>query len=277
EITDPAEPQLPEAHVDSSLHITYINHATFLVQTANSNILTDPIFSERASPFQWAGPKRMRPPGIKLDQVPEVDMVFISHNHYDHLDEASVKSIYERDKPLFIVPLGVGKFLNSIGITNHVELDWWEDHQWKNLNIQSVPAQHFSGRGMFDRDKTLWAGYMLETPGHRIYFAGDTGYREAMFRELGERAGNPDVALLPLGAYRPRWFMSPIHVSPAEALKIHFDVKAGQSIAMHYGTFPLADEGQFTPVKELDSVLVQQGLNDSEFIVLPEGQRYIKN
>jgi len=276
EVKERGEPRIPENRIDDNIHITYINHATFLIQSMGKNVITDPIFSDRASPFSWAGPARMRPPGIALQEVPPLDVVIISHNHYDHLDRASVENIHRRDNPLFVVPLGVGGYLEGLGISRIIELDWWQEHAWEGISVQSVPAQHFSGRGMFDRDKTLWSGYMLRSEAGLVYFAGDTGYDETMFREIGSRAGNPDIALIPIGAYKPEWFMSPIHVSPAEAVRIHEDVKAQVSIAMHYGTFPLADEGQFTPLQELDSVKRTRQTSPA-FIVLPQGQRYTKD
>ena len=274
EVDTVQQPQIPHRDVENDIHITYINHSTFLIQTGKSNILTDPIFSERASPFSWAGPKRMRPPGIPLDKMPPIDAVIISHNHYDHLDRASVVSLNNMFEPLFIVPLGVARFLENNGIDRIVELDWWEQHEADNIKFESVPAQHFSGRGMFDRDQTLWAGYVIHSPEGRVYFAGDTGYDDKMFREIGYRAGPIDIALIPIGAYKPAWFMSPIHVSPEEAVKIHKDVSAEISIAMHYGTFPLADDGQHEPVMDLQNSLQAQNIHPGSFIVLPEGKRF---
>ena len=256
-----------------SVRVTFINHSTFLLQIDGVNILTDPVYSERTSPFQWAGPKRMRPPGIRFEDLPKIDYVVISHNHYDHLDEAPVKRLKEKDDPTFITPLGVAKFMNALGIEKARDLDWWQQHEVNgSLAIKSVPAQHFSGRGMLDRDATLWCGYVIERPDGNIYFAGDTGYDKTMFQEIGEKAGPMKLSFLPIGAYVPNWFMSPIHTSPEEAVFIHQDVRSEKSIAMHFGTFPLADDGQVQPVDDLSKALDKQGLMPSDFTVMNEGE-----
>lgn len=168
---------------DSTQVITYINHSTFLIQTDSVNILTDPVWSERVSPFSFAGPKRMRPPGIRFEDLPEIDVVFISHNHYDHLDIQTLKRINERFDTQFIVPLGVDAYLNKMGIENTIALNWWEGVDVSDsLRIDAVEAQHFSSRGMLDRDKTLWAGYVIQSNNGNIYFAGDTGYNNFLPR-----------------------------------------------------------------------------------------------
>lgn len=251
--------------------VTFVNHSTFLIQTNGLNILTDPIWSDRASPFQWAGPKRMRPPGLRFDDLPEIDVVLISHNHYDHLDVATVKRLNEHHRPLFITPLGVAEFLNGHGITNTAELDWWEEQPIDgDISVAGVPAQHFSGRGLTDRDKTLWCGYVVQTPAGNIYFAGDTGY-DGFFREIGRRYAPINVALIPVGAYRPRWFMSPIHVDPEEAVLIHKDIQAKTSIGIHFGTFAMADDGMEEPLKDLAGARTKHQVPDSSFITLKEG------
>jgi len=247
--------------------ITFVNHSTFLIQTDGLNILTDPIWSNRASPFNFAGPKRMRPPGIKFGDLPEIDMVLISHNHYDHLDLPTIKRLEEKYSPLFVVPLGVDRFLSNKGMENVIALDWWEEESINgNVGIASVPAQHFSGRGLFDRDKTLWCGYVIQSMHGNIYFAGDTGYGD-FFKDIAKRYQPVKTALIPIGAYKPRWFMKPMHVNPAEAIKIHKELNSELTIGMHFNTFPLADDGQNEPVNDLSKALEGENVT-----VLEEGK-----
>lgn len=268
---------LPPQHPipDDEVVFTFVNHSTFLIQARGINILTDPIWSKRASPFQWVGPKRMRPPGIRFEDLPDIDLVLISHNHYDHLDINTVERLQQVFKPLFITPLGVSQILKNHGIFNAVELDWWEDRTFNDrVTVSGVPAQHFSGRGLSDRDKTLWCGYVVQFPQGNIYYAGDTGYN-GIFKEIGRRFAPIHTALIPIGAYRPRWFMSPIHVDPKEAVRIHKDVNAERSIGMHFGTFPLADDGMHEPVKDLAKARTEYGLVEEEFRTLEEGESLI--
>lgn len=258
------------------LRITYVNHSTFLIQVAGINILTDPVWSERTSPFQFAGPKRMRPPGIKFEDLPKIDVVLLSHNHYDHLDLPVMRKIYQLHKPKIVAPLGVKAFLEQNNISGHGDLDWWDEITLNNsLKVQAVPAQHFSGRGTFDRDATLWCGYVIKRKEGNIYFVGDTGYNEKTFKEIGERCAPITVALVPIGAYKPQWFMSPIHCSPEEAVKIHLEVKAKVSIADHYGTFPLADDGEDDPKVELIKAMEKLNVPNEQFLLLKEGRHMI--
>lgn len=255
------------------LRITYVNHSTFLIQVNGKNILTDPVWSERTSPFQFAGPKRMRPPGIRFEDLPRIDVVLLSHNHYDHLDLPIVKKIFDLHHPMIITPLGVRAFLEQNTISGNGDMDWWDEVILSDtLTVQAVPAQHFSGRGTFDRDATLWCGYVIKRKEGNIYFVGDTGYNEKTFKEIGDRCSPIAVALVPIGAYKPQWFMSPIHCSPEEAVKIHIEVNAKVSIADHYGTFPLADDGQSDPGQELVKALKKFDLSSDQFLMLTEGQ-----
>ena len=257
-------------HADSSeIQITWIGHASFLVQVGGRNVLTDPIFSDRCSPVSFAGPKRVARPGIKFEDLPEIHAVVISHNHYDHLDAATIERL--GNKPKFFVPLGIAAWLQQKSIDNVVELDWWQSRELSGLRFHSVPVQHFSGRSFFDRNKTLWTGWVIESSAGNIFFAGDTGYSPD-FGEIGRRYDPVRVALIPIGAYRPRWFMSPVHVDPPQAVQIHRDLGSQQSIAMHWGTFSLADEPLGEPPVYLKQAIKEAGISEDEFITLKFGE-----
>lgn len=264
-------PKPPEA--THSARVTFINHSSFLIQVDGFNMLTDPVYSERVSPFPWAGPQRMRPPGIRFEDLPNIDYVLISHNHYDHLDEDTVDRLHRAHQPTFVVPLGVDKFMQTLGIQKVISLDWWQELPLnRSLTVASVPAQHFSGRGMLDRDRTLWCGYVIKRPEGNIYFAGDTGYDQSIFREIGDSFKPIKVSLIPIGAYKPVWFMSPVHISPKQAVQVHLDVNSKQSIATHFGTFPLGDDGQQEPAEELFHALREQNIANNQFWILNEGE-----
>jgi L-ascorbate metabolism protein UlaG (beta-lactamase superfamily) len=266
----PAGPR-PLPRYDGGVRITFINHSTFLIQVDGVNIITDPVWSERVSPFSFAGPKRMRPPGIIFHDLPRIDLVLLSHNHYDHLDIATIKRIHDKYNPQYIVPLGVAAYLKKNKIDSVKELDWWQTTAFgTGFTIEAVPAQHFSGRGTFDRDGTLWCGYAIHGAHGNVYFAGDTGYNPATFKEIGART-KPTLAIIPIGAFKPEWFMSPIHCSPGEAVEIFKDLGSPQSIASHFGTFPLADDGFEDPIEQLADALKRAGIPEERFLVLKEG------
>lgn len=271
EITDDSPGKHPLAHFKGGVRVTLINHSTFLIQVDGVNILTDPVWSRRVSPFSWIGPKRMAPPGIRFGDLPRIDVVILTHNHYDHLDIATMRTVFGAHHPAIVVPLGVKKFLDQHYVSGAVELDWWQRAEIKNIGVQAVPAQHFSGRGLLDRDATLWCGYVINTGEGNIYFAGDTGYNKEMFEKIVSTSGPFKISMLPIGAYKPEWFMSPIHVSPDEAVRMHLDVGSSVSIPMHYGTFPLADDGESEPVQDLQSAMQKHGLAEDQFIVLKAG------
>jgi L-ascorbate metabolism protein UlaG (beta-lactamase superfamily) len=245
-ISDVEQSTPPRRAEGSELLITLVNHSTVLIQQGASNILTDPIWSERASPVSWLGPKRRRTPGVRIDDLPDIDTVLISHNHYDHLDLRTLRLLAARGRSTFIVAAHGARLLRSEKIEPVHELDWGESVTTSGINIHCVPARHFSARGIFDRNKTLWCGYTIEFPERFVYFAGDTGFGNH-FAQIREKFGSPQLALLPIGAYEPRWFMSPVHMTPEEALRAHQILGAKTSIAIHHGTFQLADDGIDTP------------------------------
>ena len=265
--------------------ITWIGHAAMLVQAGGLNVLTDPVLSERASPFQFIGPKRAQAPGIALADLPLIDVVLISHNHYDHLDKASVLDIAERSraagKPtLFLVPLGVKPWFTDLGISNTVEMDWWDRQVFRGVEFNFTPVQHWSSRTLLDRSQTLWGGYAVFAPDFHWYFSGDTGYSKdfsdtrARFadRLSAEKGGGFDLALIAVGAYEPRWFLAEQHVNPAEAVQIHKDLGAKRSVGVHWGTFALTDESLDQPPKDLAAARQAQGVSDADFSLMAIGE-----
>jgi N-acyl-phosphatidylethanolamine-hydrolysing phospholipase D len=252
--------------------ITWVGHSTFLIQYQGINILTDPIFSERASPLSFAGPKRLVEIPLGLDDLPEIDFVIISHNHYDHLDIASVSALGANTR--FLVPLKLKDWFVEQGISAEqvVEFDWWDQHNFSNVKVSATPSQHWSARGLFDRNKTLWASWHVEIAEFTFWFAGDTGYNPIQFKEVGERFKSIDLGLIPIGAYAPKWFMGLQHVNPEEALSIHRDIGASKSLGMHWGTFPLTAEPIMQPKKRLELAMAESNLDNTDFEVLSIGQ-----
>ena len=265
-------PSTPPRRVEGGgLRVTLVNHSTVLLQCRGSNILTDPIWSERAGPFRWTGPRRRRAPGILWDDLPPIDAVLVSHNHYDHLDVPTLRRLAARGDSVFVVPAGVGRLLSREGIGPVYELDWGEVFSLPNSAIHSVPALHFSARGAFDRNRTLWCGYMIECQARLTYFAGDTAFGEH-FAEIRKKFGPPDLALLPIGAYEPRWFMSAVHMGPEEAVRAHEILAAKASVAIHHGTFQLADDGIDTAERQLmanESHETFRVIHNGEFAEIP--------
>jgi L-ascorbate metabolism protein UlaG (beta-lactamase superfamily) len=243
-----------------------VNHSTVLLQTRGCNILTDPIWSERASPVPWAGPQRRRAPGVRWEDLPSIDVVLLSHNHYDHLDLPTLRRLARRGVSAYVAAKGLEKVVRHNGIEQVIELDWGESVEVGTLRIHGVAAQHFSARGLFDRNRTLWCGHMIESAAGPIYFAGDTGFGPH-FARIRERFGAPRLALLPIGAYEPGWFMRPVHMSPDEAVQAHHVLGAETSVAIHHGTFQLADEGLDTPRKRL-----AECAGEARFVTLANGE-----
>lgn len=243
-------PAVPPQRV-AGLRVTWVNHATMLIQTENVNILTDPIWSNRCSPVPFAGPRRHHAPGVRFEDLPPIDVVILSHNHYDHMDVPTLDRLKREHNPKIFAGLGNGAFLEGA-----IDLDWWQSAEIApNVTLHAVPAQHFSSRGLADRDANLWCGWVIETPRGPVYFAGDTGWG-LHFQMIRDRFGPPRVALLPIGAFRPVWFMRAVHISPQEAVRAAHVLGAKVSIPMHYGTFHLGDDGQDEPVEVLKKALV---------------------
>jgi L-ascorbate metabolism protein UlaG (beta-lactamase superfamily) len=265
------EPRRPPNPGPDEAVVTFVGHATFLIQVGATSVLIDPVYSRRASPVSFAGPRRVRAPGVRFEDLPPISLVLLSHNHYDHCDLRALQRLERRFHPLVVTPLGNGRLLGSAGIVQVKEIDWWETAGTAPLPVTLTPAQHFSARGMFDRNAALWGGFLIEAGGHRILHAGDSGYGPH-FREIADRLGPIDVALLPIGAYEPRWFMKDIHMNPAEAVQAHLDLASGQSIAMHFGTFQLTPEGIEEPVRELTEARQKCGLAAERFRVMEVGE-----
>src|ERR1700722_12135395 len=291
----PPKPTLPTPQVTADLDfirrnavagaamqpaVTWIGHATMLVQASGLNVLTDPVFSARVSPVQFAGPSRAQPPGIELRDLPQIDVVVISHNHYDHLDRTSVATLANQagGAPLFLVPLGLKSWLEQLGITRAIELDWWDSHALEGaaghpVNFHFTPAQHWSGRSLSDRNRTLWGGWAVLGADLHWFFSGDTGYskdftdtreRFAARQTLGQ-GGGFDIALIAVGACLPRWFMKDQHVDLEEAVQIHLDLGAKRSVGVHWGTFALADDPLDQPLHELAGVRDTKGVAEEAF------------
>jgi L-ascorbate metabolism protein UlaG (beta-lactamase superfamily) len=265
----------PERVVDGArMKVTFINHATTLVQLDGMNVLTDPIWSERASPFSFAGPARVRPPGVRFEDLPKIDVVLLSHNHYDHMDTDTLVRLKAAHDPLFVTGLGNDLFLAQHGITA-VALDWGGTATRGALKIESVPNQHFSSRGLGDQDATLWTAFVVAGPtGGAFYFGGDTGYG-AHFKKVGDAHPGLRLAILPIGAFEPEWFMGPVHVSPAEAVQALEDLGAKVGVGMHFGTFRLADDDIDEPTRGVLDALdarARAGKRPIDFWVLGFGE-----
>ena len=256
--------------------VTFIGHATFLIQSVRGTFITDPVFAQRAGPWGLAGPSRVRAPGLRLTELPPITAVLLSHNHYDHCDLAALRAI---GAPV-ITLAGNARLLRRAGVTTAQELDWWAAATAPGagpgdeaVQVTAVPAQHFSARTPFDRNRALWGGFVIDIAGRRLYFAGDSGYGPH-FRAIGQRFGPFDLALIPIGAYEPRWFMRDIHMNPEEAVQAHQDVGARRSLGMHFGTFQLTTEGIDEPVEALARAREAAGIGAQVFQTLEVGASF---
>jgi L-ascorbate metabolism protein UlaG (beta-lactamase superfamily) len=263
-------PQRPPRLDGADAVVTFIGHATILIQTAAGNILTDPMYSRRAGPFNMMGPRRVRQPAVRFEDLPPISIVLLSHNHYDHCDLRTLGMLAKRFDPVVVTPLGNGALVRSSGIRRVEELDWWQDAKTVALPIALTPARHFSARGPLDRNRALWGGFSLVAGSSRIFFAGDSAYAP-FFRDIRQRLGPIDLALLPIGAYEPRWFMQAVHMNPAEAVQAHLDLAAPPSVGMHFGTFQLTTEGIDEPLRALEEACRAKNIPPSQFRALGFG------
>jgi len=269
-----ARPELPAQLGAGAVALTFVNHITFLIQLAGLNVLTDPVYSHRVSPFRSLGPARVRHPGLPFTDLPAVHVVLVSHNHYDHLDIQTLIRLEEVHAPHFVTTLGNRAFLQQFGLSQVSELDWWQSLALGPAQVTLTPAQHWSARRSRNRNRTLWGGFMLQACGRQVFFAGDTGYG-AHFSRIRERFGPADLALLPIGAYEPRWFMQNQHMNPDDAVRAHLDLQAGLSIGTHFGCFQLTDEGIDDPPRELIIARQHHGVPPEAFQVLETGETRI--
>lgn len=273
-IVDPVQPPPPERVENGRLRVTFINHATVLIQMDGLNIITDPIWSIRAGPFSWLGSKRIRAPGVKMEDLPRIDIILVSHDHYDHLDLPTLKRLADRDRPLLLTGLGVSRHLDP-GLFKAVrEMDWWEDFrdQASGIHVTFVPALHQSGRLPFLENRTLWGGFVIEGRAGRVYFAGDTGYG-SFLKDIGTRFPDFSLTIFPLGSYEKRWFMKNQHMNPDDAVRAHLLLNSAQSIGMHYATFREHPEQAIDAhEKDLAVAFKEHGLPSERFRLLKFGE-----
>ncbi len=268
---------MPPPSFDEGIRASYVGHATVLLQVNGINILTDPIWSKRASALWWFGPKRIIDPGIKFENLPKIDLVLISHNHYDHMDRRTIRTLVKRDNPKFIVPLGNDKILKSFasGI-NVVALDWFESIEYESLQINIVPVLHWSSRVMVDRNKALWAGFVIETSAGNIYFSGDSGLESGKVYDLvREKFGDIKLSLIATGSYEPRWFMKPVHNNPDDAMIAFRKLNSKYAIAIHHGVFQLSDESYEQQKTDFDKALEDHAISPETFKMMKVGEAWV--
>ena len=274
-----ATPAIMQPHAaPGSYTATWIGHSTVLLQMGCLNVITDPVFSERAFPVQWMGPRRIMPPAVPIDALPPLDVVVLSHCHYDHLDKPAVKRLaHDHPQATWIVPLGLGGYVRGWGVREMLEVDWWQRVDVKGIRVTATPARHFSARRLGDRNKSLWCGFAIEHDDKRVYFAGDTAYHPE-FRAIGERTGPFDLVMMPVGAYDPRWFMHVVHVDPEEAVRAYSEVATHGGtdvplmLCLHWGTFRLTDEPMDEPPHRTAARWRAQGLDASKLWIAQFGE-----
>lgn len=270
----PQQPIVLDALLQPSddAQVTWLGHATFLLQYDQMTVLTDPILSARASPLSFTGPERLTPAPVTIAELPPIDVVIISHNHYDHLDAETIEAL--GNQPLYVVPLALKEWFVDFGIAPErvIELDWWQSHQVGSMTLTATPSQHWSARSLFDKNESLWASWILDIDDWRVWFGGDTGYNPVQFVEIGRTFPDIDVALIPIGAYEPRWFMQPQHINPAEAVTVHQELGAAQSVAMHWGTYQLAAEGIQQTLDDLETSREAANVDKNTFQIMSIGE-----
>ncbi len=268
---------LPPARVEGDkLRLSFVGHATVLIQTEGLNILTDPVWSQKIGPLPGLMLQRVTDPGISFDHLPKIDLILLSHNHYDHLDLKTLQQIWQRDRPLILCPLGNDTLLRKLDSSiQSVALDWEEQKQINGATITLEPAQHWSSRGLWDRDKALWGSYVIQTTSGTLYFGGDSGYYQPLYQKLREKYGSFRLALLPIGSYEPRWFMRYAHFSPEDAVQAHIALGKPPTLAIHFATFHLADEGYDDPVVALSQAKQFHHLPENTFRALSPGQSWV--
>lgn len=271
-VANTAIPDVNKNIADNQVSVTYVNHVTFLLQFNGLTVLTDPVWCKRASPFKFMGPARVRKPGISLDNLPKIDLILISHNHYDHLDAKTLKQLNKKFSPKVFCPLGDGKLISSLGFKDVEEFDWWNNNQVNDqIKITFTPMQHWSARGLFDQYKSLWGSYVIEYNNKNIFFGGDGGYCEH-FKQIRQKIGAFDLSFVGIGSYEPRWFMQDMHTNPEEAAQIHLDLNSKLSVGMHFGTFQLSAESIDQPIIDLQIAKNKLQIPDNEFITMDVGQ-----
>lgn len=270
----PVVPTVPARRIEGAeMRVTWIGHATVLVQTQGLNILTDPIWSERASPFSFAGPKRVRAPGVRFEDLPKIDLVLVSHNHYDHMDLPTLKRLWRRDRPLIVTSLGNDSILRGEGIDS-TALDWEGRVEIAPLTVRVERNHHWSSRWGTDRNRALWSAFTVEAPGGNIFFAGDTGFGNGVWPALAARRGPYRLAILPVGAYEPRDVMQANHMNPEEAVRVFETLKPGMALGMHWGTFQLTFETIDDPPRRLAAALRARGIADGRFVTTEVGRTF---